>query len=377
MCVCIDACFPFDRLFLLLPPRFAFLLSSLSFFFPIFLPFVFWRLSLHYLWSERATHREKKRERESCVCALTPPSTLYNTQTPYCVSSSTKEKKERTPTNILAASIRLCYHSKIPTILVTIGSSAPDHIPSKGRLYFRSVHITLTRTTADNNTISCKQLLKQMSANLEIETSLSGDASAQSLEGHDTDFGHGMSAEPLSPPVTATNAGHLRQEMLVRWVSHRLGTRIDAVDQVLCGSHLRDLLVLLSSDTRPPSPPPLSPASPQQQLSQEKRPHLDSPHDHDTNNNNNNNSNAGSSNDGNQIDVAVDLLRSWLQLPDLEIPTDAITTDHDALLSFLSFIVTQYEAHIINVLQHETFAFISSHVSKTHTRFICPPHRYS
>ncbi|KAI8137653.1 hypothetical protein BJV82DRAFT_583563 [Fennellomyces sp. T-0311] len=55
---------------------------------------------------------------------------------------------------------------------------------------------------------------------------------------------------------------------------------------------------------------------------------------------------------------ALQVLQSWLQVDYL--PTESLVDTN--IMTFLSFIITQYQVRIINSLQDDTFAFMSSHI---------------
>ena len=59
---------------------------------------------------------------------------------------------------------------------------------------------------------------------------------------------------------------------------------------------------------------------------------------------------------------ALTVLQSWLGVDYL--PTESLIESD--IIAFLSFILTQYQARIINSLQDDTFAFMSSHVNFMH-----------
>lgn len=132
---------------------------------------------------------------------------------------------------------------------------------------------------------------------------------------------------PLLPHAVSPEHRHLRESTLLRWISYQLNDEapVATLDELRDGKVLSKLIAKVAHRYPP--------------LAEEN--HMQS-----------------------NIRHAYALLQSWLRLGELEIPisTDAIVRgDRDQLMSLLCFILTQYQADLIQSYD-DSLSFIRSHV---------------
>lgn len=169
-----------------------------------------------------------------------------------------------------------------------------------------------------------------MTPDLTIETGLSGSSSRIYPTLRD------LPETPPSPPYAVpAECRHLRESTLLNWVNTLLpDSRIASLQELSQNDTFFTFISHLTSSAA--TPPPGAP---------------------------------------NSISHVLDMLQSWLDIPQVQIPvpTDALVHgDQEQLIRLLSFILTQYQAHTIKSLETNTFSFISSHVRITHLYTFLP-----
>ncbi|KAI9318620.1 hypothetical protein BX666DRAFT_1519279 [Dichotomocladium elegans] len=173
-----------------------------------------------------------------------------------------------------------------------------------------------------------------MAAHLDIDSDLPSNNPSSKL--------HALSRAPSSIdrlysdlPITPPSPPHaippeyrqLREQLLLNWVNHKLGCdpRVTRLSELLDREILIDLIETVAGSRIQP----LNNSEPR------------------------------------NLDTATKLLHDWIGQQNIEAVASMKAVargDQDQFISLLSYILTQYQAYIINAMQDDTFGFISSHV---------------